>query len=307
MPPCQAAYLDLLISGELARRADEADRRMSQCDLCARYCRVNRHKTIVGAACHTGVRALVYRFEPHCGGEGKHSLNSNGAGAIFFSYCNLNCVYCKKREVSQKGMGWEVEATELANMMLALQEKGSRNISLVSPSHVVAQILSAVLIAAQRGLHLPLVYESDGYDSPEALALLDGVVDVYMPDIKYGETQTAISYSHARDYIEVSHRAVTEMYRQVGDLVLDDHGMALRGLLIRHLVLPGKAQDAFNVLDFVAQEISPHASINFLPNYHPCHGALNAPPINHTLSEAEYAEILSLAEKLGLKQIKQPT
>ncbi len=307
MPPRQAAYLDLLTNGELARRAEEAERRMTRCDLCARYCRVNRHETIVGAACHTGARALVCRFEPHCSGEGKPSSGNNGAGAIFFSFCNLNCVYCKKREVSQKGMGWEVEANELANMMLALQEKGSRNISLVGPSHVVAQILAAVLIAAQRGLCLPLMYESDGYDSPEALALLDGVIDVYMPDMKYGETQTAISYSHAADYVEASRRAAKEMYRQVGDLLLDNHGMPLRGLLVRHLLLPGKRQDAINVLNFVAEEISPDATVNILPDYRPCHGALSTPPIDHPLPEEEYAEIMALATKLGLKLTKPPS
>jgi len=216
----------------------------------------------------------------------------------------MNCVYCKKREVSQKGSGWEVEPTELANMMLALQEKGSRNISLASPSHVVAQILAAVHIAAQRGLHLPLVYESDGYDSPEALALLDGVVDVYMPDIKYGDAQAATLYSHAPDYIEVSQRAVKEMYRQVGDLVLDDHGIALRGLLVRHLVLPGNLEGTQKVLDFVASEISPQTSINILQNYRPCNGTLCKPPLNRTLTETEYQEILAAAAKLGLQQVK---
>jgi putative pyruvate formate lyase activating enzyme len=243
----------------------------------------------------------VHRFEALCGHEGRTSADS-GAGAIFFSFCNLNCVYCKKREVSQKGVGWEVEAVELANMMLALQEKGSRNISLVSPSHVVAQTLAAVHIAAQRGLHLPLAYESDGYDSLEALALLDGVIDIYMPDIKYGESQTAINYSHAPDYVEVSRRAVKEMFRQVGSLTLDGHGMPLRGLLVRHLVLPGKRPDAVNVLNFVAREISPDTTVSILPDYRPCHGALGTPPIDHPLPEAEYAEIVALATRLGLKR-----
>jgi len=301
--PTQAAYLSLLADDELGKRVGMAYRRMEKCDLCARYCRTNRHQSIVGAACHTGKRALVYRFEPHCDGADKTSPESE-AGAIFFSYCNMNCVYCKKREVSQKGSGWEVEPTELANMMLALQEKGSRNISLASPSHVVAQILAAVHIAAQRGLHLPLVYESDGYDSPEALALLDGVVDVYMPDIKYGDAQAATLYSHAPDYIEVSQRAVKEMYRQVGDLVLDDHGIALRGLLVRHLVLPGNLEGTQKVLDFVASEISPQTSINILQNYRPCNGTLCKPPLNRTLTETEYQEILAAAAKLGLQQVK---
>lgn len=298
----QAAYLNLLANGELGKRVDSACRSMEKCDLCARYCRVNRLHSIVGAACHTGRRALVYRFEPHCDGAEKTSPDSD-AGAIFFSYCNMSCVYCKKREVSQKGMGWEVEPAELANMMLALQEKGSRNISLASPSHVVAQILAAVHIAAQRGLNLPLVYESDAYDSPEALALLDGVVDVYMPDIKYGDIHSADLYSHAPDYIEVSQRAVKEMHRQVGALRLDDRGMAIRGLLVRHLALPGCIAGTQKVLEFVANEISPQTSINILPNYRPCNGALGTPPLNRSLSEAEHQEILNAATKLGLRQV----
>lgn len=299
----QAAYLELLANGELGKRVDAAYRHMEKCDLCARYCRVNRHKTIVGAACHTGERALVYRFEPHCGGKASTPIDSD-AGAIFFSYCNLNCVYCKKREVSQKGMGWEVEPIELANMMLALQEKGSRNISLLSPSHVVAQILAAVHIAAQRGLHLPLVYESDGYDSPEALALLDGVIDVYAPDIKYGDDQSARMYSHASDYIEASQRAAKEMYRQVGDLQMDERGVALRGLVVRHLVLPGNQEGTLKVLDFIAREISPQATVSILPDYHPCNNALGTPPLDRPLSEAEYHEILAAAAKLGLRTLK---
>lgn len=302
----QAAYLDLLANGELGKRVDAAYRRLEECDLCARYCRVNRHKTIVGAACHTGARALVYRFEPHCCGNASNSVDSD-AGAIFFSYCNLSCVYCKKREVSQKGMGWEVEPIELANMMLALQEKGSRNISLVSPSHVVAQILAAVHLAAQRGLHLPLVYESDGYDSPEALALLDGVIDVYAPDIKYGDTQSANRYSHAPDYIEASQRAAKEMYRQVGDLQMDERGIALHGLVIRHLALPGNQEGALKVLDFVAREISPQAAVSILPDYRPCNNALSTPPLDRPLSETEYHEILAAATKLGLQPLKPRT
>ncbi len=299
----QAAYLNLLVDGELGKRVDIAYRHMEKCDLCARYCRINRHQSIVGAACHTGKRALVYRFEPHCDGTNKSSPDSD-AGAIFFSYCNMSCVYCKKREVSQKGAGWEVEPTELANMMLALQEKGSRNISLASPNHVVAQILAAVHIAAQRGLNLPLVYESDGYDSPEALALLDGVIDVYMPDIKYGDTQTATLYSHAPDYIEVSQRTVKEMRRQVGDLILDDHGIALRGLLVRHLALPGNFEGTQKVLEFIASEISPQTAVNILPNYRPCNSALGTPPLNRALTETEYQEISAIAAKLGLQQVK---
>lgn len=299
----QASYLKLLAAGELGRRVDDACRHMEKCDLCARRCRVNRHRTISGAACHTGERALVYRFEDHCHNQGECASKS-AAGAIFFSYCNLNCIYCNKREVSHKGMGWEVEPMELANMMLALQEKGSRNISLVSPSHVVAQILAAVHIAAQRGLRLPLIYESDGYDSLEALALLDGVIDVYAPDIKYGDARSASLYSHAPDYIEASQRAVKEMHRQVGDLHLDEWGEARHGLLVRHLLLPGNQEGALKVLEFVAGEISPQTTVCILPDYRPCHNALGTPPLDRALTEEEFQAIADAASKLGLRQMK---
>lgn len=297
--PFQPAYLELLASGELGKRAAQAYRHLEKCDLCARYCRVNRRHGIVGAACHTDERAVVYKMEAHCGKDGEKARLSD-AGAIFFGFCNMTCVYCKKREVSQKGLGWEVEPEELANMMLALQEKGSRNISLVSSSHVVAPILGALAIAAKRGLTLPLVYESDAYDSPEALALLDGVIDVYMPNIKYGETQAAQAYSHSSDYVEASRHAVREMYRQVGQFTTDSHGMAQRGLVVRHLVLPGNLDSARRVLDFVAQEISPRCAVEILADFHPCRTSAACPPLDRTLAESERQEILRYAAHLGL-------
>lgn len=294
----QPAYLEILESGELDARVESAYRQLAYCDLCARYCRVDRRHSIVGAACHTDERAVVYKMEAHCG-RGGEKVRESDAGAIFFSFCNMSCVYCKKREVSQKGMGWEVEPEELANMMLAMQEKGSRNISLVSASHVVAQILAAVAIAARRGLRLPLIFESDAYDSPESLALLDGVVDVYMPDLKYGTAQAADAYSHAPDYVEVSRRAVTEMYRQVGELHLDGDDMALRGLLIRHLILPGNLDSSRQVLKFVA-ELAPRCHIDILANYQPCRTTVSCPPLNRALSDAEHLEMLAYAGELGL-------
>lgn len=275
---------------------------MESCDLCARYCRVDRRHGIVGVACHTDIRAVVYKMEAHCGREGARVRDSD-AGAVFFSFCNMSCVYCKKREVSQKGMGWEVEPEELANMLLALQEKGSRNISLISPSHVVAQILAAVASAARRGLNLPLIYESDAYDSPEALALLDGVIDVYMPDIKYGDPGAAEQYSHSHDYVEASRCAVREMARQVGDFTVDEYGMAQRGLLVRHLVLPDNSAGTTGVLEFVARDISPHCAVKLLADYRPCNSATCYPSLNHPLSDAEFQEMQAFAAGLGLRRI----
>jgi putative pyruvate formate lyase activating enzyme len=212
------AYLALLESGALKRRVATAWTHLESCDLCARYCRVNRLRGVAGAVCRTGERAVVASYGSHHGEEDP-LRGQRGSGTIFFTWCNLRCVFCQNWDISQKGMGREVTPDELAAMMLALQEAGCHNINLVSPSHVVAQILAALSIVAGRGLRLPLVYNTGGYDSSEALALLDGVVDIYMPDMKYGDSPTAHRYSHVRDYWEANRAAVREMHRQVGDLV----------------------------------------------------------------------------------------
>ena len=219
-PSFTPAYLDLLRSGELVARVEEALDHLADCDLCPRYCRVDRRDSVKGALCHTGAQAVVHSYGPHHGEEDP-LRGTRGSGTIFFAWCNLRCVYCQNWDISQKGIGREVSAQELAGMMLELQAMGCHNINLVSPSHVVAQIIAAVAIAADKGLRLPLVYNTGGYDSPEALRLLDGIVDIYMPDMKYADPENARRYSRARDYVEVNRAAVKEMHRQVGDLVLD--------------------------------------------------------------------------------------
>jgi putative pyruvate formate lyase activating enzyme len=190
-------------------------------------------------------------------------------------------------------------------MMLQLQEQGCHNINLVSPSHVVAQILAAVALAAQQGLHLPLVYNTGGYDSPEALALLDGVIDIYMPDMKYGDSTLARRYSRIRNYVEINQAAVREMHRQVGDLVLDVDGVAQRGLLIRHLVLPNDLANTETVLAFIAREISPNTYINIMNQYHPCYRADEYPPLNRCITLSEYQHARALARKYGLQRLDQ--
>ncbi|MFQ5772956.1 MAG: radical SAM protein [Kiloniellaceae bacterium] len=296
------AYLGLVRSGELAERARLADRRLEDCDLCARYCRVNRKESVRGAVCRTGARAIVSSYGPHHGEE--DCLRGwRGSGTIFFSWCNLRCVYCQNWEVSWKGEGHEVTAEQLAAMMLRLQEMGCHNVNLVSPSHVVAQILAAVAIAAARGLRLPLVYNTGGCDSPEALALLDGVIDVYMPDMKYGESGLARRYSHIKDYVRHNRAALREMHRQVGDLVLDEDGLARRGLLVRHLVLPGGIAGSEDVIRFLAEEISPDTYLNLMDQYRPCFKAAEAPEINRPITSAEYRDALQLARRYGLGRL----
>jgi putative pyruvate formate lyase activating enzyme len=297
----QPAYLALVESGELEKRVARAFRHLEDCDLCARYCHVNRHETIEGAVCRTGERAIVHSFCPHHGEE-PPLRGWAGSGTIFFSGCNLRCVYCQNWEISQKGFGHQVEPEELAEMMCDLQNRGCHNVNFVSPSHVVAQILAAVWIAARQGLRLPLVYNTGGYDSMEALALLDGIIDIYMPDMKYGNCQMARQYSHVRNYWERNRAAVREMHRQVGDLIIDERGVARRGLLVRHLVLPGELAKTQTVMAFLSEEISSTTYLNLMDQYHPCYRADENPPLDRPITKQEYGEALTLAEKHGLRR-----
>jgi putative pyruvate formate lyase activating enzyme len=293
------ACLQLLESGGLEGRVSEAWKHLQDCDLCARYCRVNRLETIQGAVCRTGERAIVHSYGPHHGEEDP-LRGWNGSGTIFFSWCNLRCVYCQNWDISQKGLGREVAPAELAGMMLELQDKGCHNINFVSPSHVVAQIIAAVAIAAERGLLLPLVYNTGGYDSLEALRLLDGIIDIYMPDMKYADSTQAHRFSHVRNYVEVNRAAVTEMHRQVGDLRLDENGLAERGLLVRHLVLPEDVSGTDEVLAFLAEEISPDTYVNVMGQYRPCYRADQNPPLDRGVTHREVHRAKARAVELGL-------
>ncbi len=300
----EPAYLALLAGGELEQRVARAYKHLEDCDLCARYCHVNRRRSITGAVCRTGERAVVNSFGPHHGEEAP-LRGCNGSGTIFFTWCNLRCVFCQNWEISQKGIGREVEPDELAGMMLALERQGCHNINLVTPSHVVAQILAAVSIAARRGLRLPLVYNTGGYDSPEALALLDGVVDIYMPDMKYGDSEVAHKYSHVREYWEVNRAAIREMHRQTGDLMISAEGFAQRGLLVRHLVLPGDLANTEKVLAFIAREISPDTYVNVMAQYRPCYRAYDCPPLDRPITREEYEHALAQAARHGLHRLDQ--
>jgi putative pyruvate formate lyase activating enzyme len=298
------AYHALLHSGELAHRAKQAYQHLEDCDLCARYCHMNRRQTIKGAVCRTGERAIVNSYAPHHGEEDP-LRGWNGSGTIFFSWCSLRCVFCQNWEISQKGIGREVEPAQLAEMMLQLQAQGCHNINFVTPSHVVAQIIAAVDIAAQQGLNVPLVYNTGGYDSPEALALLDGIIDIYMPDMKYGDSRLARQYSKVRNYVEVNFAAVKEMHRQVGDLQLDANGIAQRGLLVRHLVLPAKIAGTDKVLAFLAEEISTNTYLNLMDQYYPCYRADDYPLLARPITRNEYNQALQLAYKYGLQRLDQ--
>lgn len=303
--PFEPGYRKLLRTGELEERARDAHEHLKRCDLCANRCGVNRLESSRGAVCHTGEQAVVYSYGPHHGEE-RPLVGRHGSGTIFFSWCNLRCVFCQNWDISQKGAGREVNAEELAAMMLELQGRGCHNINFVTPSHVVAQILTALTIAAGEGLRLPLVFNSGGYDSPEALALLDGVIDIYMPDMKFADSQVARKYSGVRDYAEVNRAAVREMHRQVGDLVLDETGIAQRGLLIRHLVMPENLAGTEQTLAFLAREISPDTYLNIMDQYRPCYRAGDSPPLDRRPTRAEFRAALDLAEKYGLHRLDRP-
>ena len=294
------AYLDLFESGELARRAERAIGLLGECTVCARQCRVDRlHANSAEGYCRTGRSAEVSSCFPHHGEE--DCLRGwNGSGTIFFSRCNLRCAFCQNYDISWLGQGHPVTAAELAGLMLVLQHRGCHNVNFVTPSHVVPQILEALCAAIEAGLRLPLVYNTGTYDSLETLRLLDGVVDIYMPDFKFWDPAVSKQLANAEDYRQVACRAIAEMHRQVGDLVLDDHGLARRGLLVRHLVMPGGVAGTRDVMRFLAREISPDTFVNVMGQYRPEGQAARHDSINRRVTLDELSEALALARQEGL-------
>ena len=297
----QPAYLNLFHNGELERRVQSAYEGLEACKVCPHRCGVNRLAGELGV-CKTGEKAQVSSYGPHPGEERPIS-GRRGSGTIFFARCNLRCVFCQNADISQLQYGREYETDELAAVMLELQAMGCHNINLVSPSHVVPQILAAVLIAARSGLTLPLVYNTGGYDSLETLSWLDGVVDIYMPDMKFGDEDTARKYSLIPNYPEINQRAVLEMQRQVGDLEISEKGIAIRGLLVRHLVLPNGLANSEAILRFLAQEVSPNVVLNIMAQYHPAFKADKFPLLNRRIKPNEYRRVVDLAKELGLAQV----
>lgn len=286
---------------ELERRAQRAREMLAHCELCARRCGADRTVGATGT-CRTGRLARVASWGAHHGEENP-LRGRRGSGTIFFASCNLACAYCQNWDISQADAGREVSAAELAAIMLELQARGCHNVNLVSPSHVVTPLLEAIAIAVRRGLVLPVVYNTGGYDGPEALALLDGVIDIYMPDAKYGTDELGQRYSGVPDYVAVNRAAIREMHRQVGDLVLDEEGIARRGLLVRHLVLPGHAANSEAVLEFLATEISRQTYVNVMDQYHPSFRAGALPPLDRALSAAEHRAALAAARRFGLGRL----
>jgi len=292
---------DAKLLKKLAESAQNAFEILSSCRLCPRKCRVNRLKGEKGF-CKTGRNAVVSSYGPHFGEE-KVLAGRFGSGTIFFTHCNMACVFCQNYDISQLGKDKETTALELANMMLELQRMGCHNINLVSPTHCVAQILEALLIAFEEGLKIPIVYNTGGYDSVDTLKLLDGIVDIYMPDIKYGDDETGNRYSQVPDYFTVAKEAVKEMHRQVGDLKRDDKGLAAKGLLVRHLVLPNDLAGTEKVMEFLAREISTETFVNIKDQYCPLYMARQYSELSRSVNRAEFQRAVEIARKHGIHRI----
>jgi Uncharacterized Fe-S protein PflX, homolog of pyruvate formate lyase activating proteins len=290
-----------LSPAELRQRAEKAVAMLGDCTVCAQECRVDRLAGERGF-CRGGRLAAVSSWGPHFGEESV-LVGWRGSGTIFFANCNLACRFCQNCDISQYGEGEEVSAGELAKVMLEVQEMGCHNVNLVSPSHYVPQILEALVMAAENGLKIPLVYNTGGYDALETLALLDGVVDIYMPDIKYGDDELGAKYSRAPRYFTVAKAAVKEMHRQVGDLQINEKGVATRGLLIRHLVMPGNLARTEAIMKFIAEEISPDTFVNIMDQYYPAHEARKYPELSRRITREEYREAVHIARAAGLRCI----
>ncbi|MFH8119997.1 MAG: radical SAM protein [Candidatus Aenigmatarchaeota archaeon] len=299
----EPTYLKMIESGGIEERIEKLYKILERCELCPRKCHVNRAKNEKGV-CGAGKKLKVSSFFPHFGEEDV-LVGIHGSGTIFLSNCNLRCVYCQNYEISHLGEGEECDEEEVAEMMLKLQDMGCHNINLVTPTHYTPQLVKAISIAAKKGLSLPIVWNCGGYENVEIIKLLEGIVDIYMPDIKYGSNEGAKKYSKppVEDYWDRCREALKEMHRQVGDLKIDENGLAYRGLLIRHLVLPSGIAETSKVLNFIAKEISINAYVNIMSQYYPAgEVVINAskyPELRKSIKE-DFKKAIELAMKLGL-------
>lgn len=290
------SYLNLSDS-EWKERIDRAHQMLSECKVCPHQCGVNRLAGEKGY-CKTGRYAIVADYFPHRGEE-KPIRGKRGSGTVFFSYCNMRCVYCQNYTISHLGEGEELKPEELAQAFLTLQSLGCHNLNLVSPSHVVPQILEALYIAVKRGLRIPIVYNTSSYDSLESLKLLEGIVDIYLADFKYADDQTGKKYSKVKNYHSVALSAIREMHRQVGDLQINEEGIAVRGLLVRHLVLPNDLAKTHKVMEEL-RAISPRIAANVMDQYMPYYQAHLYPELSRRISRQEYEKALEHARGLTL-------
>lgn len=302
----EASYLKLGRSGDLKKRAETAVAMLSECRSCPRLCGARRLDDARNGFCKTARRAKISAYAAHFGEEPGIS-GSRGSGTIFFGGCNLACVYCQNHEISQPKPAdagrvmEEADAARLAEIMMELQAQGTHNINLVSPSHVVPQFIEALAIAAERGLELPIVYNSNGYDSLETLALLDGIIDVYLPDFKYMNPDNSSGLSGARNYPEVAKAALTEMKRQVGEIAIDDEGIIRRGIIVRHLVLPNGCSDDREIFEWIAKNLGAQTYVSVMAQYFPTHRASEFPEIDRKIHGYEYDDAAEAAAEFGIE------
>ncbi len=312
----EPGYIALYRSGELERRAEALEAQLGSCDICPRECGVNRLEEERGF-CHSAYLPVVSAVCAHYGEEPVIS-GSRGAGAVFFGNCNMRCVYCQNYQISQgwarqqskemdfhtltEGRLYSMDSHTLAERLLYLQDElGCHNINFVSPSHFVPQLVRAVVEAVPMGLRLPLVYNTSGYDSIKSLRQLDGIISIYLPDLRYASDKWARKFSQAPDYVKHARAAIQEMYRQVGDLVLDEAGLAQRGLIVRHLILPNGLAGSQDSLTWLVSQVSPTVTVSIMSQYFPAHRASRISSLSRTISPSEYSEVVKLVGRLGLE------
>jgi len=299
----EPGYLELYRSGELERRTQALEARLASCDICPRECRVDRLQNEPGY-CHSGRLPIVSAVCAHHGEEPAIS-GTRGSGTVFFGNCNMKCVYCQNYQISQnwkKQKSREMDCHILAERMLYLQDKlGCHNINFVSPSHFVPQLLRAVVEAVPMGLRVPLVYNTNGYDSTASLKELDGVISIYLPDLRYASDRWAEKFSRAPGYVARARQAIKEMYRQVGDLVVDESGLAQKGLIVRHLILPNGLAGSEESLTWLVRELSPTVTVSIMSQYMPLHRASRIPLLSRTITLAEHETVLRLLNDLGIE------
>jgi len=299
----EPTYLGLYLSGELKRRAEALEIRLASCDICPRECHVNRLENEHGF-CHSGYLPIVSAVCDHHGEEPAIS-GSRGTGAIFFGNCNMRCVYCQNYQISQDPghqSSKEIDFYALAQQMIHLQnELGCHNISFISPSHFVPQLVRAVLEAVPLGLRVPIVYNTNAYDPIASLQALEGIVDIYLPDLRYASDTYAAKFSHTADYVTRAREAILEMYRQAGDLMLNDSGLAQKGLIVRHLILPNGLAGSRDSFTWLFKEVSPKVTVSIMSQYYPAHLAPQIPQLQRKISLPEYLDVLKLVDELGLE------
>lgn len=293
------SYLRLFNEGILQERIEKMDARVDPCILCPHQCLANRKNNHTGN-CHSGEYPVVASCGSHFGEE-PPLVGYHGSGTIFFSHCNLRCIFCQNYDISQKGAGQTVRFEELADMMVELQLQGCHNINFVTPTHMVHAVLKALPRAIENGLRVPLVYNSGGYDSVDTIQLLEGIFDIYMPDLKYFNNQIALKLSGIPNYVEAATQAICEMYQQVGDLILDDAGIAVRGLIVRHLILPENLADTYKTIDFI-RSISKETYLNLMNQYRPAYHAYQDSRISRRITSEEFIKALNYAKNAGLNR-----